>query len=173
MKKTTLILLSIFWSLGCAAHGTADNHLQIMIIDDRVKMNITVDMRVLKIVDEDKDGYAGLAELARQRESFRAWVEKSFDITDQAGGAGAVIFADVTSDLNIARELGERVDHARVVQTVRFDAVPRELRLDLSALATLVPELRVTIIDASSGLTYKLHDPIRPQSVPVPRNSNS
>ena len=173
MKRFTLFLLSILWSLSCAAHGTADNHLQIMIIDDRVKMNITVDMRVLTVIDEDKDGYASLAELAEQRESFRAWIEQSLDVTDQDGNAGAVVFADVTSDLNIARERGDRVDHARIVQTVQFDAVPKELQLDLIALATRVPELRVTVIDASTGLTYKLLDPMRPQLVPVPRNSNS
>jgi hypothetical protein len=47
---------------------------------------------------------------------------------------------------------------------------PKELRLNLGALALLVPELRVTVIDASTGLRYKLLDPTQPQSVPMPKN---
>lgn len=168
MNRIALLLALTLWGLNSAAHGTADNHLQIMIIDDRIKMNITVDMRVLQTVDSDTDGYASLAELAEHRESFNNWVTKAFDVTDQSGSAGAVVFADVTSDLNIAGEHGDRVDHARILQTVQFAETPKELRLNLGALATLVPELRVTVIDASSGLTYKLLEPMRPQSVPMP-----
>ena len=80
----------------------------------------------------------------------------------------AAVFADVTSDLNIARDHDDRVDHARILQTLQFETEPRGLRLNLAVLATLIPELRVTIIDSSSGLTYKLLDPMRRQSVPMP-----
>lgn len=172
MNRIALLLVLMLSGSICEAHGTADNHLQIMIIDDRIKMNITVDMRVLQAVDNDKDGYASLAELREHRESFGTWVAKTFDVTDKSGSAGAVVFADVTSDLNIASELGDRVDHARIVRTVQFAAAPNELRLNLGALATLIPELRVTVIDASSGLTYRLFDPTRPQSIPIPDNGS-
>ncbi|MCP4299080.1 MAG: hypothetical protein GY783_00720 [Gammaproteobacteria bacterium] len=172
MKKIALLLTSILWSLSCEAHGVADNHLQIMVIDDRIKMSITVDMRVLQTVDEDGDGYASLSELNQHGEDLRAWVRKSFAITDKAGDAGEVVFTDVTSDLNIARDHGDRVDHARILQTLQFSTEPQEMRLNLAALATLVPELRVTIIDGSTGLTYRLLDPMRRQSVPMPEPQN-
>jgi hypothetical protein len=168
MNKIALLLTLILWSLSCAAHGVADNHLQIMVVDDRIKMNITVDMRVLQSVDEDGDGYASLSELSQHGENLRTWVRSSFEVTDQGGDAGDVIFADVTSDLNIARDHDDRVDHARILQTLQFETEPRGLRLNLAVLATLIPELRVTIIDGSSGLTYKLLDPMRRQSVPMP-----
>jgi hypothetical protein len=131
-------------------------------------MNITVDMRVLRVADEDGDGYASLSELRQHRHYLRAWVRRSFDVTDQAGKAGDVVFADVTSDLNVARDHGDRVDHARILQTLQFATAPQELHVNLAALATLVPELRVTVIDGSTGLTYKLQDPMRSQSVPMP-----
>lgn len=172
MSKFVLILVSVLWSLGSAAHGVADNHLQIMIIDDRLKMNITVDMRVLQAVDEDGDGYASLAELGEHSEMLRAWVRQSFDVTDQRGDAGEVVFADVTSDLNIARAHGDRVDHARIVQTLRFTATPQEINVDLIALATLVPDLRVTIIDGATGLKYRLLDPMQRQSVKMPERAD-
>lgn len=168
MNKIALLLTLILWSLSCAAHGVADNHLQIMVVDDRIKMNITVDMRVLQTVDEDGDGYASLSELEGHGEKLRTWVRKSFEVTDQAGNEGEVVFADVTSDLNIAGDHDDRVDHARILQTLQFETEPQGLRLNLGALATLVPELRVTIIDGSTGLTYKLLDPKRRQSVPMP-----
>jgi hypothetical protein len=172
MIRIALLLVLTLSASICPAHGTADNHLQIMVIDNRVKMNITVDMRVLQAVDMDKDGYASLAELAEHHASFRTWVAKLFDVSDQNGNTGAVVFADVTSDLNIASEFGDRVDHARIVQAMQFAAAPKELQLNLGAIAALIPELRVTVIDASSGLTYKLLDPMRSQSVPMPGNGN-
>ncbi len=172
MKKVALLLVLMLWSVGAAAHGTADIHLQLMVVDNRVKLNITVDMRVLKVMDNDKDGYASLAEIREHRDKFGAWVANSLEVGNENGDTGTVVFADVTSDFHIAAELGDRVDHARIVQTVQFDAPPRELRLDLRTLASLVPELRVTVIDASSGLKYKLLDPNRPQSVPMPASSN-
>lgn len=168
MNRIVLLFALIVWSSGSGAHGTADNHLQIMIVDDHVKMNITVDMRVLAVVDSDNDGYASLAELTEYRNRLKAWVAKSIDVTDQDNSAGAVVFEDVTSDLDIAREQGDRVDHARIVQTLQFDEVPKELRLNLGALASLVPELRVMIIDASTGFRYRMLDPTQPQSVPMP-----
>ena len=168
MPRVFLALPWMLWSLTCVGHGSADNHLQIMLVDDRIKMNITVDMRVLQSVDADRDGYASLAELRERGQSLRDWMEDAFDVTDQHGKSGTVVFADVTSDLNIARELGGRVDHARILQTLQFAEAPAELQLNFGVLAALVPELRVTVIDAESGLTYRLRDPARKQTVPMP-----
>jgi hypothetical protein len=168
MSKIAVLLTFILWSLSGAAHGVADNHLQIMVVDDCIKMNITVDMRVLQTVDQDGDGYASLSELDRNGEQLRSWVRKSFEVVDQSGDPGEVVFADVTSDLNIARGQGDRVDHARILQTLQFETEPQELRLNLAKLATRIPELRVTVIDGATGLTYKLLDPTRRQSVPMP-----
>lgn len=168
MKEAFLLLVSILWSFGCAAHGTADNHLQIMVVDDRIKMNITVDMRVLQEIDTDGDGYASLTELRQQGSYLKDWARRAIDVTDQCGSGGEVIFADITSDLTIARDHGDRVDHARILQTLKFAAAPQELQLNLADLAIRVPELRVTIIDASTGLKYRLPDPVQRQSVPMP-----
>ena len=44
----------------------------------------------------------------------------------------------------------------------------RTLRRDVAPLAALFPELRDTVIDASTGLRYELRDPSRPQTVPTP-----
>jgi hypothetical protein len=158
----------MFCSGATSAHGTADNHLQIMVIDKRIKMNIVIDMRLLGIADADNDGYASLDELKSHSEGLRRWIEHAFDVTDSEGNAGNVLFADITSDLNIARENGDRVDHARVLQTVEFADPLRELRVDLGTLVSLVPELRVTLIDAASGLRYKLRQPGEAQLVALP-----
>lgn len=168
MHRILLLIALSLSSLDGAAHGSADNHLQIMVMDNRIKVNITVDMRVLNIVDRDKDGYASLAELGEQREGLTDWVTKTLDVSDQGGDRGTIVFADITSDLNIAKTLGDRVDHARIVRTMEFSEPPRELRVNLRALATLVPELKVTVIDASSGRKYRLSDPLQPQSLRIP-----
>ena len=168
MNRTLLLITAILWSFSCSAHGTADNHLQIVVIDNRIKMNITVDMRVLQMVDKDGDGYASLAELRQQTTSLRDWVRTAFDVTDQTGSEGDVIFADITSDLDIARENGDRVDHARILQTLEFATAPQALEVNLGDLATRVPELRVTIIDASTGLKYRLLDPMQRRTVSMP-----
>jgi len=156
-KYWTLVLIFVA-SLACS-HGTADNHLQIMVVDDRIKMNIVVDMRVLAMADADKDGYASLMELAEQSQDIKDWLRYSIDVTDDLGNAGQVVFSDITSDLNIARANGDRVDHARILQFVEFSEALTGLTVDLSQLARVVPELRVTIIDAASGKRYKLPDP--------------
>ena len=168
MRKYLFLLALLVGSASCWAHGTADNHLQVMIVDDRVKLNITVDMRVLQRIDEDNDGYASLAELTEHRGGFQEWIRDTLKIVDEGGNAGTVVFSDVTSDLNIAHARGDRVDHARILQTLLFDDVPEELRVNVAVLAMLVPELRVTVIDASTDLTYELRDPSRPQTVVMP-----
>ncbi|MEM9208128.1 MAG: hypothetical protein AAGA61_02685 [Pseudomonadota bacterium] len=162
---TCLLLLVAVRSL---AHGAADNHLQIMVIDNRIKMNIVVDMRVLDRVDADEDGYASLDELAAQSPAIQSWVRETLTVADNMGNAGQVVFADITSDLHIAGANGDRVDHARIVQTLTFPAAVNELQLDLGDLARLVPELRVTIIDAKTGLQYRLRDPSIAQSITLP-----
>ena len=168
MNKVVFLIALLLWGLDGMAHGTADNHLQIVVIDDRIKMNITADMRVLNIVDRDRDGYASLAELREQRERLTDWVTNTLDVSDQRGDRGTLVFADLTSDLNIAKTLGDRVDHARIIRTLAFAAAPRNLRVNLETRATLVPDLKVTYIDASSGLYYRLRDPLQPQSLTIP-----
>ena len=168
MPRFFLIFPLALWPLACLGHGSADNHLQILLIDDRIKMNITVDMRLLQSVDANRDGFASLAELRARGSDLQDWVEDVFDIADQDGESGTVVFADVTSDLNIARELGGRVDHARILRTLQFAEPPTELRLNFGVLVALVPELRVTVIDAETGLKYRLREPARKQTVPVP-----
>lgn len=168
MQKFFTILSLVFWPLACMGHGSADNHLQVLLIDDRVRMNITVDMRVLQSVDANRDGYASLAELRAHGPRLRDWVGDVFTVADQDGESGTVVFEDVTSDLNIARELGDRIDHARILRTLQFSQAPTELRLNFGVLATLIPELRVTVIDAETGLKYRLRDPAREQTVPLP-----
>ncbi len=168
MNRLLILTALLLCSVDGTAHGTADNHLQIMVIDDRVKMNITVDMRVLNIVDSDKDGYASLAELRDQRERLKDWVTKMLDVSDEDGDRGTIVFADLTSDLNIAKTNRDRVDHARIMRTLEFAKAPERLRVNLGGLATLVPELKVTVIDASSGLKYRLRDPSQPQSLALP-----
>ena len=36
MNKVTLLFVLTLWSVSSTAHGTADNHLQLMIVDNRV-----------------------------------------------------------------------------------------------------------------------------------------
>lgn len=163
------LLLMILAVPPAFAHGTADNHLQIMVIGDRVKMNMVVDMRVLGIADADDDGYASLDELAVASHRLEDWVRRTLDVRDASGNSGDVVFADVTSDLNIAKANGDRVDHARILQTLAFADAVSELRLDLGGLASIVPELRVTVTDAASGMRYRLRDPRAAQTVRLPR----
>ena len=42
------------------------------------------------------------------------------------------------------------------------------MKVDLEQVARLVPELRVTIIDAATGLRYKLRDPRTAQTITLP-----
>lgn len=168
MSRILLMLWALCSCWTAAAHGNADNHLQVLLVDNRVKMNITVDMRVLQAVDDDGDGSASLEELAAHRDSLQSWIRQSMAVADQAGNPGERVFADVTSDLNIARDHGDRVEHARILQTLVFDDVPEELRIDVAALARVLPELRVTVVDASTGLRYALRDPLHPQTVIMP-----
>ena len=151
-----------------AAHGTADNHLQLVVVGTRIKMNISVDMRVLSIVDEDGDGYAGLDELASGRERFDRWLSEALKVSNEHGSGGNVVFADVTSDLGIAQTYGDRVDHARVLRTLAFTERPRVLVLDLARLARIVPDLRVSVINASSGKVYRLRKVSETALVPIP-----
>ncbi len=165
MKLDCLLLVLILTATTAAAHGTADNHLQLVIIGDRVKMNIVVDMRVLDLADVDGDGYASLEELAAESRRIDAWIDESFRVTDGDGNAGVVVFADVTSDLDVARANGDRVDHARILRTVEFPAAVQRLRIDVAQLALAVPDLRVTVIDAVSGKRYRLENPLKAQTV--------
>ncbi|MBT8083018.1 MAG: hypothetical protein KJO56_11385 [Gammaproteobacteria bacterium] len=112
--KYTMLLLILVASQG-SAHGTADNHLQIMVVDNRIKMNIVVDMRVLHIADADKDGYASLEELAARSHEIKRWVRQSFSVTDSDDNSGNVVFADITADLNIASANGDSPSNARPV----------------------------------------------------------
>lgn len=171
MRALIGILLTMLVPTTTLAHGTADNHLQIMVVDNRIKMNIVVDMRVLEMADGDNDGYAGLDELATHSGDIKDWANQALRITDGQGSAGQVVFADLTSDLDIADAYDGRVDHARLLQTVRFPAELRELRLDLRQLVERVPELRVTLIDAATGKRYRLRTPGRVHEILLPGRS--
>ena len=161
------LLVSVF--AGSAhGHGVADNHLQVMIVDDRVKVNITVDMRVLSSIDTDNDGYTSLDELRDNRKSLDAWFDERVRIRDQSGSSGAVVFSDVTTDLNLADNHGGRFDHARIVRTIKLDDQLDSLWLNAQALQSIIPELRVTLIDAATGKKYRLSDPGRAQWIAIP-----
>ena len=166
--RIILVLLLCSALSTAAAHGTADNHLQLVVVDTRVKMNIGVDMRVLSIIDEDGDGYAGLDELASSRERFDRWLGEILKVSNEHGSGGNVVFADVTSDLDIARTYGDRVDHARVLRTLAFAERPRVLVLDLARLARLVPDLQVSVINAASGKVYRFDKVSGTALVPIP-----
>jgi len=166
--RIVLVLLLCSVVSTAAAHGTADNHLQLVVVGSRVKMNIGVDMRVLSIVDEDRDGYAGLDELASGRERFDLWLGQALKVRNEYGSAGNVVFADVTSDLDIARTHGDRVDHARVLRTLAFAERPKALVLDLARLTAVVPDLKVTVINAASGKVYRLRSVSEVALVPIP-----
>ena len=165
--RFALVLLLCSIVSSAAAHGTADNHLQLVVVGTRVKMNMGVDMRVLSIVDEDRDGYAGLDELASNRERFDRWLGQTLKVSNEHGSGGSVVFADVTSDLGVARTLGDRVDHARVLRTLAFAERPRVLVLDLAHLAQIVPDLRVSVINAASGQVYRLRKVSETALVPI------
>ena len=164
MRLDYRALVLIFVAPVAAAHGSADNHLQILVLGDRVKMNIVVDMRVLHIADVDEDGYASLDELAARRERLERWIGESFDVKGD-GDRGHVAFADITSDLNIARANGDRVDHARILRTLEFPGPITELQIALSRLARTVPDLKVTVIDAASGRRYTLDNLLEARTV--------
>jgi len=166
--RIALVLLLCSSLSTAAAHGTADNHLQLVVVGSRVKMNIGVDMRVLSIVDDDRDGYAGLDELASARERFDRWLGQALKVSNERGSVGDVVFADVTSDLEIAEAHGDRVDHARVLRTLAFAERPRALLLDLTGLQEIVPDLRVTVVNASSGKVYRLREFSEVALVPIP-----
>lgn len=168
MLRTTVVIALMLLSAVAAAHGSADNHLQLMVVGNQLKLNITVDMQVLNAVDTDRDGFASLHELAQQREAFAALLATLLDVTDQNGAAGRLAFADVVSDLDVARANGDRVDHARVVRTVAFDAPTSALRLNLTSLSERIPHLRVTLIDAASGKTLRVRNPAVKQQVSLP-----
>ncbi len=168
MRFRFAFLLVVLAATPVAAHGTADNHLQIMVVDDRVKMNMVVDMRVLSLADLNGDGFASLDELASKSDELREWVQQSFKVTDGQGDPGSLVFADLTSDLNIASENGDRVDHARILRTVAFPESITELHMDLERLALVIPELRVTVIDATTGMRYRMRDPGVAQTIRLP-----
>ena len=86
----TLLLFAVMPT--AVAHGTADNHLQLVVVGSHVKMNIGVDMRVLSIVDEDRDGYAGLDELASARERLDRWLGEVLKVSNEHGSGGNVVF---------------------------------------------------------------------------------
>ncbi|MEO1245464.1 MAG: hypothetical protein AAFX56_07215 [Pseudomonadota bacterium] len=163
-----LSALTLFLSATvCWAHGAADNHLQLVVVDHRVRINLGVDMRILNLVDADRDGYAGLDELKAYRGSLDAWLHGSLRVRNEQGNPGELVFADVTSDLRIAREHGDRVEHARIIRTLEFADRPRGLQLDLATLTSVIPELRVTVVDASSGRVYRVNDALHAQSILV------
>ena len=168
MNMKYVLALVFLSATQASAHGVADNHLQIMVVDNRIKMNIVVDMRVLAIADADTDGYASLDELAARSHEIKEWVSQSFKVSDSSGEPGSIVFADVTSDLNIASAKDGKVDHARILQTLAFPGPVTDLKVDLEQVARLVPELRVTIIDAATGLRYKLRDPRTAQTITLP-----
>ena len=168
MSMKYVLVLVFMSATQVSAHGAADNHLQIMVVDNRIKMNIVVDMRVLAIADADTDGYASLDELAARSHEIKEWVSQSFNVSDSSGEPGSIVFADVTSDLNIASAKDGKVDHARILQTLAFPGPVTDLKVDLEQVARLVPELRVTIIDAATGLRYKLRDPRTAQTITLP-----
>ncbi len=166
--RIILILLLCSAASTAAAHGSADNHLQLVVVGSRVKMNIGVDMRVLSIVDNNRDGYAGLDELAAGRARFDRWLGEALKVSNEHGSSGGVVFADVTSDLVIAETHGDRVDHARVLRTLAFAERPRALVLDLERLLKIVPDLKVTVVNASSGKVYRLRKLSEVALVPIP-----
>ena len=168
LKSLKSALLVTVFAGNAQAHGVADNHLQVMIVDDRIKLNITVDMRVLSNVDADDDGYASLNELRDSRESLDAWFDEHVRIEDESGSAGVTVFSDVTTDLDIADDQGGRFDHARIVRTIKLDQPLDSLWLNTQALQSIIPELRVTLIDAASGRKYRLSDPGEGQWITIP-----
>jgi hypothetical protein len=113
--------------------------------------------------------YTSLSELRDQGDYLRSWVRRSFDVANELGDTGEVAFADVTSDLTIARAQGDRVDHARIVQTPKFATALAALHVNLAEIASLVPELQVTIIDGATGSRYRLRDPMLSQAVRMPQ----
>jgi hypothetical protein len=68
----------------------------------------------------------------------------------------------------IASAKSGKVDHVRILQTIAFPGPVTDLKVDLEQVARLVPELRVTIIDAATGLRYKLRDPRTAQTITLP-----
>ncbi|MEM8982743.1 MAG: hypothetical protein AAGC71_06930 [Pseudomonadota bacterium] len=147
MQRLLLALLALAACTEAAAHGVADNHLQLIVSDNRVKLNIVVDMHVLELIDTDGDGYAGLDELRAERTRLSAWLDQAIRITGPSGRVGDVTFADVTCDLDIAAANGDRVDHARVIRTVQLPTSSDLVRIDYALLAQTVPHLKVSVVD--------------------------
>mgnify|MGYP001813826601 CR=1 FL=1 len=78
------------------------------------------------------------------------------------------MFADVTTSLDIAATNGDRVDHARVLQTVVYPETLGVLQLDFGMLVKRVPGLKVTLIDAGSGKRVRVQRPGQAQTIPLP-----
>jgi hypothetical protein len=150
------------------AHGLADNHLQIMVVDDRIKLNITVDMAVLQRIDRDGDGYVSFAELGDGRAGFENWFDSAVQIGDGSGDQPRKIFADLTTDLPMAEANGHRFDHARIVQTFTLDMPPESVTIDARSLWQVIPNLRLTVIDAASGRKFRVRNPALQQWITLP-----
>lgn len=150
------------------AHGTADHHLVITLAGERIRMNITVDDQVLRSASGAGDGEITIDTLREEREALVRWADESFLVADHKGSSGTVVFHDVTTDVTHADPQDGAIHYARVLRTIDFGRRAETLYLDLSRLARLVPELRVTVVDAAGGRRYRLLNPAIPQSVPIP-----
>jgi len=60
----------------------------------------------------------------------------------------------------------------QVLQTLQFADARQEILVNLAALATLVPELRVTVIDAMTGLNFKSRSTAQRQSIQMPEQAS-
>lgn len=150
------------------AHGTADHHLVITLSGERIKMNMTVDDDVLGSASGSGDRVVTVDTLRDEKEALERWAERSFLVADDTGSPGTVVFHDMTTDLTHADPDSGAIHYARVLRTVSFGRRAEMLYLDLSSLARLIPELKVTLVDATSGRRYRLLNPGIPQSVPIP-----
>lgn len=150
------------------AHGTADHHLVITLAGERVKMNMTIDDRVLRSASGVEDSLITVDALRGARDALARWADESFLIADHTGSPGTIVFHDVTTDLTHADPQSGAIHYARVLRTVSFGREADVLYLDLAPLSRLIPELKVTILDAASGRRYRLLNPGIPQAVPIP-----
>ena len=151
MKTIVALILGLLLPSIALAHGKADNHLLIVLAEHRAKLTITVDMRVLRLVDVDGDGFASLDELREKRATLDSYTGKLFAMRNEDGDEGRLVFSDTTANLRVADENGGRVDHARILRTVEFDATPETILLDLATIAEAIPGAHVTIVNSTTG----------------------
>lgn len=171
MNRSKLwLLVGIFSCLPAVvmAHGSADNHLQIVVMERTLKLNISVGMEVLSRCDANDDGSVSLGELDQERTALETWLSTVLLISNENAQAPTQVFSDITSDLDLAAAHSNRIEYARVIRTFEFAEKPRALRIDLRSLAELLPTLKVTIIDAASGKKYRVRNPGARQSIVLP-----